>query len=471
MSPDGNVRAIGLVVKEKRMLGEKRIREIVGRVLARSHADETEVLFFGLEERLTRFANNTIHQNVAETDAGVVVRAAVGRRTGVGLTNDLSDAGLERALEAAIGAARLQPEDPHYPGLPDPVPVEPVPAFDERTAAYTPEDRARDVAGVCRRAEEAGVNASGAFRTAVHEFAVANSHGLFVYHPTTIADLTTVVMTDDSAGYAAGASWRVAEVDVVALGEEAIRKALRGRQPRPLEPGVYPVVLEPYAVGDIVDFITGMAGGMAVAEGRSWMTGRETGEPVAASSVSIWDDGRDPAGWPLPFDFEGMPRQRVDIIREGRVGSPVYDRRWAAIAGKTPTGHALPAANPFSPWMTASAGPASLHPMMGAGEHTVEEMIAATDYGLYVTRFHYTRVVHPRQAVITGMTRDGTFLIERGEITVPVRNLRFTQSYVEALANVEMVGRKVHSERPDFTVVRAPALKISAFHFTGATEF
>ncbi|MGB9775182.1 MAG: TldD/PmbA family protein [Anaerolineae bacterium] len=453
------------------MLGEKRIREIVGRVLARSHADETEVLFFGLEERLTRFANNTIHQNVAETDAGVVVRAAVGRRTGVGLTNDLSDAGLERALEAAIGAARLQPEDPHYPGLPDPVPVEPVPAFDERTAAYTPEDRARDVAGVCRRAEEAGVNASGAFRTAVHEFAVANSHGLFVYHPTTIADLTTVVMTDDSAGYAAGASWRVAEVDVVALGEEAIRKALRGRQPRPLEPGVYPVVLEPYAVGDIVDFITGMAGGMAVAEGRSWMTGRETGEPVAASSVSIWDDGRDPAGWPLPFDFEGMPRQRVDIIREGRVGSPVYDRRWAAIAGKTPTGHALPAANPFSPWMTASAGPASLHPMMGAGEHTVEEMIAATDYGLYVTRFHYTRVVHPRQAVITGMTRDGTFLIERGEITVPVRNLRFTQSYVEALANVEMVGRKVHSERPDFTVVRAPALKISAFHFTGATEF
>jgi predicted Zn-dependent protease len=471
MSPDGNVRAIGLVVKEKRMLGEKRIREIVGRVLARSHADETEVLFFGLEERLTRFANNTIHQNVAETDAGVVVRAAVGRRTGVGLTNDLSDAGLERALEAAIGAARLQPEDPHYPGLPDPVPVEPVPAFDERTAAYTPEDRARDVAGVCRRAEEAGVNASGAFRTAVHEFAVANSHGLFVYHPTTIADLTTVVMTDDSAGYAAGASWRVVEVDVVALGEEAIRKALRGRQPRPLEPGVYPVVLEPYAVGDIVDFITGMAGGMAVAEGRSWMTGRETGEPVAASSVSIWDDGRDPAGWPLPFDFEGMPRQRVDIIREGRVGSPVYDRRWAAIAGKTPTGHALPAANPFSPWMTASAGPASLHPMMGAGEHTVEEMIAATDYGLYVTRFHYTRVVHPRQAVITGMTRDGTFLIERGEITVPVRNLRFTQSYVEALANVEMVGRKVHSERPDFTVVRAPALKISAFHFTGATEF
>jgi PmbA protein len=453
------------------MLGEKTVREIVGRVLVRSRADETEVLVFGLEERLTRFANNTIHQNVAETDAAVVVRAAVGRRTGVGMTNDLSDAGLERALETAVQAARLQPEDPHYPGLPDPVPVEPAPAFDEQTAAYTPNDRARDVAVVCRRAEEAGVNASGAFRTAVHEFAVANSHGLFAYHPTTIADLTTVVMTDDSAGYAAGASWKVAEVDVVALGEEAIGRALRSRNPRPLEPGVYPVVLESYAVGDIVDFIAGMAGGMAVAEGRSWMTGREEGEAIADPRVSIWDDGRDPAGWPLPFDFEGMPRQRVDIIREGRVGRPVYDRRWAALTGKAPTGHALPAANPFSPWLTASAGPAALHPVMGPGEHTVEEMIASTDYGLYVTRFHYTRVVHPRQAVITGMTRDGTFLIERGEITMPVRNLRFTQSYVEALANVEMVGRRVHCERPDFTVVRAPALKISAFHFTGATEF
>jgi len=453
------------------VIGEPAIRKWVDKVLSVSPADETEVLVFGLEERLTRFANNTIHQNVAETDVGLVVRAAVGRRTGVTVTNDLSDAGLERAVETAVHFARLQPEDPHYPGLPDPVSVEPVPAFDEQTAAYTPEDRAREVAVICRRAEEAGVNASGAFRTAIYEFAVANSHGVFVYHPATIADLTTVVMTDTSAGYAAGASWRVGEVDVPALGDEAIRKALRGRNPRPLEPGVYPVVLEPYAVGDIVSFITGMAGGMAVAEGRSWMTGREEGEMVASPLVSIWDDGRDPEGWPLPFDFEGMPRQRVDIIREGAVGGPVYDRRWAAITGKKPTGHALPAANPFSQWLTASAGPASLHPVMGPGPHTLEEMVASTDYGLYVTRFHYTRVVHPRQAVITGMTRDGTFLIERGEITVPVKNLRFTQSYVEALANGEMVGREVHGERPDFDVVRAPALKISAFHFTGVTEF
>ena len=456
------------------MIGEAGARRIAERVFAASEADETEVVVLGLEERLTRFANNGIHQNVAETDVVVLVRAAVGRRVGLATTNDVSEAGLARAAEAALAACRVEPapEDPDYPGLPEPEAVEPVDAFDERTAAYSPADRARDVGVVCRRAAELGVDAFGAYRTAIHEFAVANSRGLYVYHPSTIADLTAVVMTDDSAGYAAGASWKVEQVDVAALGEEAIQRALRGRNPQPLPPGVYPVVLEPYAVNDIVSFVTTMAGAMMVAEGRSWMTDRQ-GQRLMSPRISIWDDGRDPAGWPLPFDFEGMPRQRVGIVREGVAGDAVYDRLWAAKEGKAATGHALPLT--VTPWMqwTSGAlyGPLPLHPAMSGGEHTVEEMIASTERGLYVTRFNYTRTVHPREAIITGLTRDGTFLIENGEVTTPVRNLRFTQSYVEALANVEMVGREVHCERPGATVVRAPALKISAFNFTGATLF
>ncbi|MBN1180003.1 MAG: TldD/PmbA family protein [Anaerolineae bacterium] len=455
------------------MIGEQEIRRIGERVLRASDADETEVVFFGLEERLTRFANNVIHQNVSESDASVVVRAAAGKRVGAATTNDLTDAGLERVTAAALAACRLaaQPEDPDYPGMPEPVAVEPVDAFDASTAAYTPADRARDVGAVCRRAAEAGCNASGAFRTAVHEFAVLNSHGLFAYHPATVADLTTVVMTADSAGYAAGAAWQVGQVDVGALGDEAIAGALRGRNPQALEPGAYPVVLAPYATQDIVDFVTMGASGMMVAEGRSWMPGRE-GQTVMSPRVSLWDDGRDPQGWPLPFDFEGMPRQRVEIVRQGVVGSAVYDRRWAAKTGKAATGHALPPYNPFSPWLNASRlGPFPMHPAMGPGEHTVEEMIAATERGLYITRFHYTRTVHPREVVVTGLTRDGVFLIEGGEITTPVKNLRFTQSYIEALANVEMVGRDVHRERPNFSVGRAPALKIAAFNFTGVTTF
>ena len=453
------------------MIEASAVQQIAQRVFSASEADETEVVFFGLEERLTRFANNVIHQNVAETDATAVIRAAVGQRVGVAQTNDLSAAGLERAVAAAVAGARLQPEDPDYPGMPGPGSVDSVAAFDERTAAYSPIDRARDVGVVCRWAEEADANASGAFRTAVHTFAVANSHDLFVHHLTTIADLTTVVMTGDSAGYASGASWRVDEVDVPALGRAAIDRAIRGRNPQSIEPGVYPVVLEPYAVADIVSFLTHLAGGMMVAEGRSWMTGRE-GEHLMSPQVTIRDDGRDPAGWPLPFSFEGTPRRPVDIVKEGTVGSPVTDRRWAAQAGAADTGHALPPTNPFSPWLNASTyGPLPLHAMMEGGEATVEEMIAATDRGLYVTRFHYTRVVHPREAVITGMTRDGLFLIENGEVTTPLKNLRFTQSYVEALNGVEMVGREVHTERGGLFAVRAPALKLSGFHFTGATTF
>lgn len=184
--------------------------------------------------------------------------------------------------------------------------------------------------------------------------------------------------------------------------------------------------------------------------------------------VSIWDDGRDLAGWPLPFDFEGVGRQRVDIVRDGVVGDVLYDRARAAKDEKASTGHALPVANPFNPWLNASRyGPVSLHIFMGAGDSTLEEMIAGTERGIYVTRFWYCRTVHPRDAVVTGMTRDGTFLIERGELTTPVNKLRFTQSYVEALAGTEMVGREVRREWADPGIRSAPALKLAAFRFTG----
>jgi PmbA protein len=448
------------------MIGRPHTEMLLKRVLSLSPADETEAVLLGLDEQLTRFANNAIHQHVAETNRYLVVRAALGRRVGVGATNDLTDGGLERAVEAAVAAARLRPEDPGFPGLPAPVSVPEVTAFDEATAGCSPAWRARAVRAVCQRAKEAGCVAAGAFRTAVHEWAVANSHGLFAYHPATEADLTTVAMTDDSSGFAADASWKAADVDVVTLGEQAIQLALRSRNPQPLEPGVYPVVLSPYAAHDLLETLSGAAGANAVQEGRSWMSGRQ-GERLMSPLISIWDDGLDPAGWPLPFDFEGLPRQRVDIVRAGVVGDAVYDRARAAIEGKGSTGHALPAANPFNPWLNAARlGPIPLHVFMRTGDSQLEDMVARTERGLYVTRFWYTRTVHPREVVVTGMTRDGTFLIEHGELTTPVRNLRFTQSYVEALAGTEAVGREARRVWTEPGILSAPALKLAAFGFT-----
>jgi PmbA protein len=450
------------------MIGHTQTEALLRRALSLSSADETEAVLMGLDEQLTRFANNGIHQHVAEANRYVVVRTALGKRTGVGATNDLTDPGLERAVEAAIAAAKLCPEDEHFPGLPESAAVPEVNAFDEATAGCSPADRAQIVRVVCQRAEEQGCVAFGAFRTGVHEIAVANSRGLFAYHPVTEADLTTVVMTDgEGSGYATDASWRVSDIDVVARGEEAIAKALRSRNPQPVEPGVYPVVFEPYVGHELILELGRAAGASFVQEGQSWMAGRQ-GERLMSPLVSIWDDGLDLAGWPLPFDFEGVGRQRVDIVREGVVGDALYDRTRAAKDGKASTGHALPVTNPFNPWINASRyGPVSLHIFMGTGDSTLEEMIAGTERGIYVTRFWYCRTVHPRDAVVTGMTRDGTFLIERGELTTPVRNLRFTQSYVEALAGTEMVGREVRREWSDPSIRSAPALKLAAFRFTG----
>jgi PmbA protein len=450
------------------MIGRTQTEELLKRALSLSSADETEAVLMRLEEQLTRFANNTIHQHVAEANRYVVVRAVLGKRIGVGATNDLSEAGLERAVEAAIAAAKLCPEDEHFPGLADPAAVPQVAAFDEATAGCSPADRAQEVSTVCRRAEEQGCLAFGAFRTGVHEVAVANSHGLFAYHPVTETDFTTVVMADaEGTGYATDASWRVSDIDVAAWGEEAIAKALRSRNPQPVEPGVYPVVFEPYVGHELILELGRAAGASFVQEGQSWLAGRQ-GEHLMSPLISIWDDGLDLAGWPLPFDFEGVARQRVDIVQRGVVGDALYDRARAVKDGKASTGHALPAINPFSPWLNAARyGPVSRHTFMGAGGSTLEEMIAGTERGIYVTRFWYCRTVHPRNAVVTGMTRDGTFLIERGELTTPVRNLRFTQSYVAALAGAEMVGREVRREWADPGIYSAPALKLAAFRFTG----
>jgi PmbA protein len=448
------------------VLGQRKTKELLQSVLGRSSAGQVEVVVVGKDEQLTRFANNIIHQNVSEANVTVTVRVALGQRVGLATTNDLTGEGLDRVVEMATAVARLQPENPNFPGFPQPRPIPAVNAFDQATATFSPAERARRVGVVCRRADEAGLIASGAFTTAVNELAVANAHGVLAHHAGTRADLVTVVMSDDSAGYAAESAWQVADLDVPALGDEAMARALRSRAPRDLEPGTYTVVLEPYATQDFLAMLghTGM-GALSLQEGRSWMDGR-VGQQIVAPSISVWDDGLDPGGLPSPFDFEGVPKQRVDIIKEGVAMGVVYDTATASKEeGRASTGHALP------PAMAANMGPLPLNLFMGPGEATLEEMIASTGRGLLVTRFNYTRPVHPRDAVVTGLTRDGTFLIENGEIAYAVKNLRYTQSYLGALAQTEMVGRELKSLGSYIGVQRAPALKLAEFCFTGKTQF
>jgi PmbA protein len=444
------------------VLGERGVKDIADRILSCSKADQTEVVITSQDSQLTRFANSAIHQNVAERDTRVNVRAVVGKRIGVASTNDLSAESMQRVAETAFTIARLQPENPDFISLPGPATITPVQAFDEATAAFTPQARAQAVDSICRQAVAEGLVAAGAFSTAVYELAVANSLGVFAYYPRTEAELNAVITSEDSSGYTAQVATRAADLRAEALGREAVDKALRSRHPRELEPGRYAVVLEPYAVQDFLNIFSYLGfGAQAVQEGHSFMAGRFS-ERILSEAISIWDDGLDISGLPLPFDFEGQPKQRVDLIRHGIAEAVVYDSYTAGKEGKQSTGHALPAPNTY--------GPLPLNLFMASGQATLEDMIASTERGLLITRFWYTRAVHPRLTIVTGMTRDGTFLIEQGEIAYPVKNLRFTQSYLDALAQVEQVGRE-RRLLSGFGGDCVPALKLSEFTFTGATEF
>ena len=446
------------------MIEEKEALKLSQAILSRCKGNPAEVTLQFSEGSLTRFANNIIHQNVAENDAQISLRFFFDKQSGIASTNRLDGNGLDELVERARNNAKTSPADPNYPGLPEKSKYQQVASWDRATADYSPEKRARAVGSVCQMAVEKGLNASGAFSTGSDVLVVANAQGVFAYHAISSADFQTVVMSEDSSGRAQASTWKADELDTESLGREAIDTAVRGRNPRKIDPGEYPVVFEHYVTADLIGSlnIAGM-GAQALNEGRSWMVDR-IGKQVMSPSVSIWDDGLDINGSPLPFDFEGVPKQRVDIVQQGVVLGPVYDRYTGAKMGKPSTGHAMPV-------NFRGLGPIGMNLFMAPGGKSVPEMIASTKQGLYINRFWYTRLVHPRDCVVTGMTRDGVFMIEDGVVSFPVKNLRFTMSYVQALANVEAVGKSSQLLMGEFghTATRVPALKIGAFTFTGST--
>jgi PmbA protein len=448
------------------VLGEERLRGMAETVLGLAEADQTEVVITTQDLALTRFAANRIHQNVAETDVNVRVRSVIGKRIGVAAANDLEEGNLIGLVRKAETAAKLQQENPEFRSLPEPQPIQMVDAVSESTAVCTPQLRADGVEAIVRQAKAKRLDASGAFSTSADELMIANSLGTRAYHAGTTANVMSVIMGASGSGYAADVSWDVEDIEPAEVGRIAVDKALRGADPVQIEPGEYTVILEEAAVANMLFFLGYLGlGALAVQEGRSFMSGR-FGEKVTGDAITIWDDGLDPRGLPLPFDFEGIPRQKLSLIENGVAKNVAYDSFTAGReTGKRSTGHALAAPNVL--------GPIPIHLFMAPGSATVEEMIASTERGIWVTRFHYTNPVHPVKTILTGMTRDGTFLIENGKIAKPLKNLRFTQSILEAFENVEALGRDAKRVQAGFgniaTVV--PVAKISGFRFTGTTEF
>ena len=446
------------------LLGPDEIKGVAEAALDVSGVDGVEVLFMHEWGGLSRFADSSIHQSTWREDTSLRVRVVTKGRVGVASTNQLGTENAKRVAESAKEMAAVASPDPLFPGLaPKAVVPDRTEAFDEETANVTPEDRAERIASLVSQCGD-GFHAAGALDTTAAEIALVNSEGQFCYSPYTQAMITTVVSGGDGgAGYAESWAKTYDELDVDAVGKRAAEKARDSQNPRDLEPGHYEVVLEPAAVGTLIAFLAYMGfGGRALLEGRSCFSGRED-EQVGSEAVTIVDDALSSDTIGLPFDFEGTPKKRVEMITRGVFRSAVYDRRSARQAGIESTGHALPPPNP--------EGPFPLNVTFEPGAASTEEMIAATGRGLLVTRFHYSNIVHPMESVITGMTRDGTWLIENGRLMHPVKNFRFTQSIIEALKETSLVGSETEMVSEFFFAAsRVPGLKVDRFHFTGKSD-
>jgi PmbA protein len=463
------------------MLDKNKASDIFDRIRKHSTADEVEVLFSGGKSALTRFANNTIHQNVAEENYGVSVRTVFAGRTARATTNKLDDDSLKRVVQASETLAKVQHPDPDLllvPGDGDPSGTTRSIAVPSRyfaeTAAITPEQRAGEVGKIVSVAEKRKLTAAGIFSTADFVEGIFNSRGLAEWHAQTSSEISITMLAEDSSGWQKSNSPSVANLDAMALAEIAARKATESANPREVPAGKYTVILEPAAVLDIAGFMFWDFSGLAILEQRSFLNDR-VGEKLFGANINIWDDSAHPLQSGCPFDGEGVRRQRVQLVENGVVKRLVYAR---AIAEKMKasehkdkvgpieaTGHGFPLPNEM--------GEAPLNIVFDAPRETktVEQMIASTERGILVTRLWYIREVDPYEKILTGMTRDGTFFIENGKIQSGVRNFRFNESLIHMLSNVEEMGTLVRSSGEESFDMVVPAMKVRDFNFTEVTKF
>lgn len=427
-------------------------------------ATQAEAVVIDTASALTRFANNELHQNVADDGVTVNLRFIDGQRIGVASGNTLDDEALERLAQSAGETARLQPEQQWFRSLPEPRPTPLAEgAFASATAEADPDLRAEAAAAVIAAARAVGAQAFGLAETSAETISVVNSLGVDVTEQRSRGRVMTVMMGQGGGtGYAERVAVDFEALDPSAIGREAAERTAAMANPMELPAGDYPVVLDHYASMDVALWL-GLVGFNAqdVQEQQSFF---EPGKVVGSSLVSLADDGTDQLGAPASFDYEGVAKQRVPLIEGGVCRAVVHDSKTAAVDGVHSTGHALPAPNPW--------GPFPFNLSMAPGEQSRDELIGGLKRGLLVTRFHYTNAVDPKQVKITGMTKDGLFFVEDGEIVAPVKNLRFTQSYLDAIARVEAVSReRLAVDGDDFlgTIV-VPALRIASFSFTGTTE-
>ena len=467
------------------MLKHEQAGEIFDRIRTLASADEVEVLFSGGRFALTRFANNTIHQNVAEENHVVSVRTVFDGRTARAYTNRFDDESLKQAVRASENLAKVQHPDPDLLQMPDarsaggtgeaPVPTQSFPSRHfAQTGLVTPEIRAEGVRAMVGVADRYKLTTAGVFSSAESFEGIFNSRGLSRWHTQTAAEISITMMAADSSGWQKANSPDVANLDPLQLAETAARKAVDAAHPGEIPEGKYTVILEPAAVLDIVGFMFWDYSGMAILDQRSFLTGR-IGTKLFGDNITIHDDVAHPLQSGAPFDGEGLRRQKVALVENGIVKQVVYARATAArmkrsefknsVGPIAATGHGFPLPNEMGEM------PLNIVFAPVGNPQTLTEMIASTERGVLVTRLWYIREVEPFEKILTGMTRDGTFLVENGRVQGGVRNFRFNESLIHMLSNVESMSVPVRSSGEESFDMVVPAMKVREFNFTEVTKF
>jgi len=460
------------------MLTEDQAADIFRKLRKHASADAIEVLFYGGKSALTRFANNTIHQNVAEENYVVSVRTAFDQRTARATTNKLDHESLGRVVRASESLARVQQPDPDILPMPksgsSTGEMPPPTRHFEQTGAVTAEERAETVKQIVAAAERRKLTAAGIVANSESVEGIFNSEGLSAWHAQTSSEISITMLAGDSSGWQKANSPNVANLSAAALAESAARKALDSAQPREIPPGKYTVILEPAAVLDLAGFMFYDFGGLAVLDQRSFLTNR-TGTAIFGDNITIWDDVGHPLQSGAAFDGEGVRRQRVALVERGVVKRLVYARATAEKMKRSefkdkvgpiePTGHGFPLPNEM--------GEAPMNIVFGApaDPQTVEQMILSTERGILVTRLWYIREVDPYEKILTGMTRDGTFYVEGGKVRHGIRNFRFNESLIHMLSQVEAMGTPVRASGEESFDMVVPAMKVRDFNFTEVTKF
>ena len=472
------------------MLTQNEAGEIFDRIQKLSSADEVEVLFSGGRFALTRFANNTIHQNVAEENHVVSVRTVFEGRTARAFTNKFDDESLRQVVRSSESLAKVQHPDPDLLPMPDSLeafgsagggarathasPTQIPSRHFEATAGITPELRAEGVKKIVGVAERHKLTTAGVFSSGESVEGIFNSRGLSRWHTQTSAEISITMLAADSSGWQKANSPDVANLNPLALAEVAAQKALDSARPREIPAGKYTVILEPAAVLDIVGFMFWDYSGMAILDQRSFLTGR-IGTKLFGDNITIWDDVAHPLQAGSPFDGEGVQRQRVALVENGIVKRVVYARATAERMKRSEykdkvgpieaTGHGFALPNEMGEM------PQNIVFAPVSDPQSLEQMIASTERGVLVTRLWYIREVEPFEKMLTGMTRDGTFLVENGRVQGGVRNFRFNESLIHMLSNVEAMSEPVRSSGEESFDMVVPAMKVNDFNFTEVTKF